>query len=272
MTASSIAVRGTTLHVEDTGESSLPTILCLHSLFLDGRMFDDLVESARGRFRVVRPDFRGQGKSDLDTTTDEIDMNTCAADIEALIEHLQLKDISLAAQSMGGDVAFRVVAKRQDLFKSMVIMGSSARSEPADQLGVFRQWLEGVRKRGFSGETLDETMDVMFGKTTQADPTKAAMLELWRARIASLPKSLLPAMKGVVERRSSLPLLPGISIPVLIFSGEEDQPRPPAWCDEMAEALPNTKLVRLNRIGHSNILEAPEIVIPQLIEFFDANL
>jgi hypothetical protein len=25
--------------------------------------------------------------------------------------------------------------------------------------------------------------------------------------------------------------------------------------------------VRLNRIGHSNILEAPEIVIPQMIDF-----
>ena len=154
----------------------------------------------------------------------------------------------------------------------MVIMGSSARSEPADQLAVFRQWVEGVRKRGFSGETLDETMDVMFGKTTQSDPSKADMLDLWRARIAALPQSLLPAMKGVVERRSSLQLLPGMSIPVLIFSGEEDQPRPPAWCDEMAEALPNAKLVRLNRIGHSNILEAPEIVIPQMIEFFEANL
>jgi pimeloyl-ACP methyl ester carboxylesterase len=41
---------------------------------------------------------------------------------------------------------------------------------------------------------------------------------------------------------------------------------PPAWCDETAEALPRAKLVRLNRIGHSNILEAPEIVIPPMID------
>ncbi|CAH0301841.1 MULTISPECIES: alpha/beta fold hydrolase [unclassified Arthrobacter] len=38
----------------------------------------------------------------------------------------------------------------------------------------------------------------------------------------------------------------------------------------MADGLPNAKLVRLDRIGHSNILEAPEIVIPQIIGFVEA--
>ena len=61
--ARGVPVRDTILWVEDTGEVDLPVILCLHSLFVDGRMFEGLVREAKGRFRVVRPDFRSQGSS-----------------------------------------------------------------------------------------------------------------------------------------------------------------------------------------------------------------
>ena len=56
------------LFVADTGEADLPVVVCLHSLFLDHTMFDDLVAGAAGRFRLVRPDFRGQGASPRPTT------------------------------------------------------------------------------------------------------------------------------------------------------------------------------------------------------------
>jgi 3-oxoadipate enol-lactonase len=37
----------------------------------------------------------------------------------------------------------------------------------------------------------------------------------------------------------------------------------------MASALPNAKLVTLQGVGHSPILEAPEVMIPAIVEFFD---
>lgn len=40
------------------------------------------------------------------------------------------------SSSMGGDVGLRVAANRPDLVRSMVITGSSARAEPADQLAA----------------------------------------------------------------------------------------------------------------------------------------
>ncbi|MEU0156226.1 alpha/beta fold hydrolase [Micromonospora fulviviridis] len=262
-----IHVNGTNLYVQDTGEANLPVVLCLHSLFLDGRMFDGFVEAARGRFRVVRPDFRGQGRSDLDPV-DLIHMDTLVGDMMELIDTLELKRINLLVQSMGGDVAFRLVAKQPQLFRRMAVLGSSARSEPADQLHRFREWTNNVGKHGFIGETLDETMAIMFGETTRNDPNKRDLIELWRDRIAAVPRRLRPAMAGVIERESVLHLLPALTLPVLVISGDEDLPRPPEWAEEVAEALPNADLIRLEKVGHSPILEAPEIVLPKLIEFF----
>jgi pimeloyl-ACP methyl ester carboxylesterase len=263
-----IDVDDTVLWVEDTGERDLPVVLCLHSLFLDGRMFDAFVEAAAGRYRVIRPDFRGQGRS-APATTPLVDMDTCAADMAALVEKLDLRDVNLLMQSMGGDVGFRLLARAPDRFRAAVVLGSSACAEPPEQLERFRKWVDDACSGGFVGETLDMTMEIMFGETTRKDPAKQETLAKWRDRMAALPGSLRPAMSGVIERGSALDLLPGIRIPILVFSGAEDLPRPPAWADEMAAGLPNAKLVRLQKIGHSPILEAPDLVIPQILAFFD---
>ncbi|WP_338581404.1 alpha/beta hydrolase [Pseudomonas sp. MAG733B] len=262
-----IQVNGTTLWVEDTGEANLPIVLCLHSCFLDGTMFEGLVQAAAGKFRVIRPDFRGQGKSALDDV-DIITMDKCADDIEALIERMELDSINVMAQSMGGDVAFRLIARRQELFRSLVVAGSSACGEPPEQGARFAQWVVDAGERGFVGDILDMTMEVMFGKTTRNNPDKQALVAYWRDRIEVLPKSLRPAMKGVMHRESSVELLSSIKIPVLIINGEEDMPRPPAWSDEMKRELPNSKLMRLSKIGHSPTLEAPELVLPAIIDFY----
>ncbi len=266
-TGSFMNINGSNFWVADTGEAHLPVILCLHSCFLDGTMFDGLVAAAAGKFRVVRPDFRGQGRSAVDEV-DIITMEKCAEDMEALIEAMGLTAINVMAQSMGGDVAFRLIAHRPDLFRSLVVAGSSACSEPPGQLAEFRQWVIDAGNEGFTGHVLDTTMAIMFGVTTRSDPAKKDLMNYWRGKIAALPKALRPAMSGVMERGSSVPLLPGIKIPVLIFNGEEDLPRPPAWSDEMARELPNGKLIRLKKIGHSPTLEAPEQVLPAIIEFF----
>lgn len=262
-----ITVNGARFWVADTGETDLPVIFCLHSCFLDGTMFDALVSAAEGQFRIIRPDFRGQGRSQVDYV-EIITMEDCAADMEALIDALGLTEVNVVAQSMGGDVAFRLIAKRQPLFRSLVVAGSSACSEPPDQLARFRQWVIDASALGFEGPVLETTMAIMLGETTRRDPVKADLVAFWQSRIAALPKALRPAMSGVMERGSSVPLLPSIKIPVLIINGEEDLPRPPAWSDEMARELPNAQLLRLAKIGHSPTLEAPELVIPTVLSFF----
>ena len=267
-TATGINVRDTVLWLDDTAEPDLPVVLALHSLFLDNRMFDGFVEAAAGRYRVVRPEYRGQGRS-APATTDLIDMDQVADDFVELIEKLGLEDINLLMQSMGGDVGFRLLHKLQGRFRAAVAMGSSVRNEPPDQLEEFRKWVDDACTGGFQGETLKMTTEIMFGETTRNDPSKQPVVELWRDRMSRLPLSLRPAMSGVIERGNALPLLPEIDVPTLIFSGDEDHARPPAWAQEMHDALPHSKLVSMKGVGHSPILEVPETIIPQILDFFD---
>jgi pimeloyl-ACP methyl ester carboxylesterase len=264
-----VAVRDTVLWVEDTGEPELTPIVCLHSLFLDGRMFDDLVPAAAGRFRVVRPDFRGQGSS-APPTEAIVSMECCAADMIALIEAMALPPVHLAAASMGGDVAVRMLALRPELFCSVVMMGSSVRSEPPEQLANFRGLLDRTSEAGFVGDDLDMMMAIMFGATTRAKPETQRMLAHWRTRIAHLPRSSWPAMYGVLERSSATELLPFVTVPALVYSSGDDIARPEEWSREVADGIRGARLVPLEGVGHSPILEAPDIVIPEMIAFMAA--
>lgn len=265
-TAIGIPVSDTVLWVEDTGEAELPPILCLHSLFLDGTMFDGLVRASKGRFRVVRPDFRGQARS-APATTPAVSMQTCADDMVALIEAVGLAPVHLVAASMGGDVAARMVARRPDLFRSMILLGSSVRGEPADQKAQFTRLLDETLDTGFVGANLEMMMTIMFGATTHANRENAAMLAHWQKRIEALPRSAWPAMYGVVARESAVPLLSKIKTPTLVMNGTEDIARPPEWAKEVTDNVSAGKLIMLEGAGHSPILEMPERVIPEVIGF-----
>ena len=264
--AKGVQVRDTVLWVKDSGEADLPPVLCLHSLWLDHSMFDALAEAGTGRFRMICPDFRGQAKS-APPTTDVIDMDMCAADMEALVEKLRLRDVNIVAQSMGGDVSLRMAVKRPDLYRSMVMLASSARGGEKDELDFVNQWLVDSYEAGFVGDNLQVLREVMFGETTRKTNAKQPMLTHWSDMLEATPRSTWPAIRGVIHRDSCADLLPDIPTPTLIFSGEEDIARPPEWAQEVVNGLPNAKLVSLPKIGHSPILEDPNAVIPQILDF-----
>lgn len=262
-----VEMAGAALFVRDEGPKAAPVIVGLHSLFLNGTMFDSFAREARGEFRVIRPDFRGQGLSGA-ASAGIVTMDDCAADMSTLLSALGIEQCQVLAQSMGGDVAFRLALLRPDLVTSIVVLGSSACAEPADQLADFRDWVTGVERQGFSGEVLDYTMRIMLGESCRSDIQRRPVVQWMRRQLQSLDKGLLPAMRGVVERPGVVERLREIDIPVLIVSGEEDMPRPPAWSQEMHQALPNSELWSMERVGHSPILERPDTVIPRLLDFY----
>lgn len=254
----------------DTAEKELPVLLCLHSLFLDPRMFDDLAAAAAGRYRVIRPEFRGQvhGTSNVSTP---VTMDACADDVISLIDQLDLAPVFLVASSMGGDVAIRIETRRPDTIAAMALLGSSACAEPPEAIERHLPLADEIEANGFQGELLETMMKIMFGETSLNDPAKAPVIDLWRERIAAQPKELCHAVRGVVLRDDATHRLPAVKAPTLIISGDEDLPRPPAWSNEMARRIPGAEIWRLPKVGHSPILEAGEEIVPRILSFFESS-
>lgn len=259
----------TELFVADTGEVDLPVLVCLHSLFIDHTMFDALAAAASGRFRVVRPEFRGQGANP--DATEVVTMDQCADDVLDLLDRLGLERVNVVAHSMGGDVAVRIAARRPALVERMVLLGSSAREEPPEHLEAFRPIAEEMAQRGVTDEMLRTITEIMFGESFRSDPDRRGDLERWQAHFAALRPGLVHAVRGVIERPSAVGLLPSITAETLVVSGGEDGARPPEWSAELVEGIPDAELWSLPAAGHSLILEQPDVVIERVLEFLGGD-
>ncbi|SDG01321.1 3-oxoadipate enol-lactonase [Sinosporangium album] len=250
----------------DTGEPHLSPVLCLHSLFLDPRAFDGLAAAGAGRFRFIAPEFLGQAGR-LDEVDATVTMDQCTDDVLALVDRLGLTSVSIVGQSMGGDVAVRIAARRPDLVGRLVLMGSSARAETDEHLDLFGAFVDRFEREGFTPEVVDFVKGILFAATVLNDPARSDIHETWTKRLGELSPRLAHAARGVVQREDALALLPLITARTLIISGTQDQARPPAWSDEMFDAIPNAELWRIKTAGHSPCLEAPDAVIPRVLEF-----
>lgn len=85
-------------------ETSDITLVFLHGWPMSSRMFEHLLVPLceTYRFRCIAPDRRGFGKSDWNTPkTGTIGYDTFVADLVALLEHLDVRDIVMLGASMG---------------------------------------------------------------------------------------------------------------------------------------------------------------------------
>src|SRR5256885_12625628 len=132
-----ITVNGAKLHVEDDGPASpRATIVFAHGLLWSSWMFDAQVAALKDRYRCVRFDFRGQGKSEV--TASGYDMETLAEDAAALIEQMKLAPVHFVGLSMGGFVGMRLAARKPQLLSSLTLLETSADGEPPENVPKYR--------------------------------------------------------------------------------------------------------------------------------------
>jgi len=106
-----------------TDVGSGPPVLLLHGWSLDAGMWEYQVSAlVEAGYRCVTPDRRGHGRSEV--TGSGYDLDTLAGDVAALAEHLDLRDVTLVAHSMGTCEATRWLAAGTDRVARAVFVGA----------------------------------------------------------------------------------------------------------------------------------------------------
>ena len=101
--------RNTDLHVDDTGGGGRPVVL-IHGWPLAGASWSEQVPAlAAAGHRVVTYDRRGFGRSDK--TRSGYDYDTLTDDLHAVLEQLDLTDVTLVGFSMGGGEVARYFSR-----------------------------------------------------------------------------------------------------------------------------------------------------------------
>ncbi|WP_295695940.1 alpha/beta hydrolase, partial [Lapillicoccus sp.] len=119
VTAHSGLLGTTNVHVEDSGGSGRPVVL-IHGWPLSGESWSEQIAPLQAAgFRTVAYDRRGFGRSDKPRRG--YDYDTLADDLAAVLDELDLRDVTLVGFSMGGGEAARYVGKHgQERLHSVV--------------------------------------------------------------------------------------------------------------------------------------------------------
>lgn len=148
MTARRIDANGLSHFVRDDGPETAPAIVLLHGYPDSSAMWSGFAPRlAAGGFRVIAPDLRGFGETDMPARLKDYDIETGAApDVIAILDALGVERAHLVGHDFGAVVAWTLAIRRPDRFRTLAALSvghpRAFMTAGAEQIG--KSWYIGL--------------------------------------------------------------------------------------------------------------------------------
>lgn len=265
---------GTEIFFKDWGPADAQPIVFHHGWPLSADDWDNqMMYFLSEGFRVIAHDRRGHGRSSQSWTGNEMD--TYAADVAALTDHLDLKDaVHIGHSTGGGEVARYVARARPSRVSKAVLIGAvppvMVKSDknpggiPIEVFDQFRSNLIANRAQFF----LDIPTGPFFGFNRPGAQVSQGMIEnWWRQGMMGGAKAHYDCIKAFSETDFTEDLKT-IEVPTLVMHGDDDQIVPYANSAPLsAELLKKGSLKTYKDLPHGMCTTHPEIINPDLLAF-----
>ncbi len=227
--------------------------------------------------RLVLYDQRGTGASDLPVDSASVSFDVFVDDVDGVRAAQGIERINVLGHSFGGLLAIAYALRHPDRVRSLILVGTvepgqrylarvqenqRSRRTAADSAEL----AELVRSEAFrlrDPGAVNRVYEVSF-RSTFADPARAdQLLELGLTAVSARNGSAVAALVGgSLGSYDWWDRLSSIDVPTLVVHGARD-PIPLDMARELADSIPDARLVVVDGAGHFPFLEAPE-------ETFDA--
>jgi pimeloyl-ACP methyl ester carboxylesterase len=232
-----------------------PTLVLLHGLLNDERVWAPVAARLRARADIVVPNLRRQDSMAQMSRDAWADLAEVPADVPLV----------LAGFSMGGYVALQMLADAPRRVAALALVDTSTRPEPAENIPVREALIAGLQ-RDFGAETL-----TLLRRGVHADRLSDVMLMLGCQQIMRDvgADAAIGQIRAIIGRADHRAMLAQLALPVLVLCGRVDQITPMALSREAAALIPGARLHILEDVGHWAPLERPEEVAEQLGRLLD---
>jgi non-heme chloroperoxidase len=259
------------IHYEDHG-SGRPVVL-IHGFPLDGNSWEHQErELLANGYRVISYDRRGFGRSSQPAVG--YDYDTFAADLNALLEHLDVVDVALVGFSMGtGEVTRYLGTYGSGRVRKAALLGAippfllKTADNPA---GVDGEVFDGIKaaiakdRYAYLEDLFNDFYNVdVFGGSRISDRAWQASFVVAAGASPSATyacvDSWLTDFRGDLER---------VDVPTLVVHGTEDRILPiSATAERLPALIDDVRLVRVEGGPHNIAWTHPEEVNRALLEF-----
>jgi pimeloyl-ACP methyl ester carboxylesterase len=253
------AVNGTKLYYEIAGEG--PVLVLIHGSFGDRRFWDPQFKELSEKFRVLRYDIRGYGRSAL-PVPEEVYKDS--EDLNALVDFLGIKKAHFCGLSLGSFIIIDLALTHPEKCSSIIPVGPRVAGDGADEYKTTNS--DSVRTAIANTTAILKTKGIkeatdylwtggqVMSRTVIETATREALLKMgyeyswWRYLNESKREFTFPmAIKQLHE----------LKVPTLIVTAEYDL----GLCKEITEILlkgiPGAKVISIKKAGHIVNMDQP---------------
>ena len=249
-----VVVDGVRLRIREAGAG--PTLLLVHGLGADRRIWEGTIARFADRWRVVAVDLPGHGESDKP----DVDYSPAyfARVLRGLGRAMHLSEVVVVGSSLGGRVTLELAASYPTWVRAIVL------SAPAPLFGPLWKpigWalpaltgtdlLRWALPRGIVRGFFDATVPgASLRRTLVAD-------QLAREDFHDFARAVARSLGGIVS--GDAPALENVRQPVLLLWGRDDRVVSSTGAAPLLAALPQARLEMIERCGHMPMLEQPDV-------------
>ena len=202
-------------------------------------------------WRIVAPDLLGFNGRDGVPAAPSID--DYAGDVIDLLDALRMDQAVIGGLSMGGYVAFAILRHAPRYVRALVLADTSPRADAQEAAEGRKRLLQLVNEKG-PAAVADEMIPKLLGASTRAH--RLDLIERVRSLVMSnSPASIAGAIRALMTRPDSTPLLHSIHCPTLVLVGDEDVITPPPLSEELHRAIAGSEFAVIPAAGHLSSLE-----------------
>ena len=267
---------GVEIYYKDWGPRDAQPLVFHHGWPLSGDDWDtQMLYFLSQGYRVIAHDRRGHSRSSQ--VSDGHDMDHYAADIAAVVEHLNLRDAIHIGHSTGGGEATHYVARHgqsQGRVAKLVLIGAvppimvKTKANPG---GLPIEVFDGLRAQLAANRAqfyLDFASGPFYGFNRPGAKASQGVIEnWWRQAMAGSAKAHYEGIKAFSETDFTDDLKI-IDVPTLVMHGDDDQIVPIADSAPLsAKLLKNGTLKVYEKFPHGMCTTHAEVVNPDLLAF-----
>ncbi len=256
-----VDVEGARLFVRGEGMHDAPVLLLHHSLATDLHSWDRVIPAFVQKYRVIRFDARGHGKSDV--PPGPYDFELLADDVLRIMDALEIDRAHFLGLSMGGMVGQVLGIEHGDRFRSLIL--ASTTSYIAPETGPL--WDERITM--IRAETMQSQIESTIGRwftrgfVESDDPAIKTIAKM----IADTPAEGCIGWCEAIKTLNLTDKLSAITTPTLVIVGEDDPGTPVAAARAIHEAVPGSKLAIIPNASHQAPVEQPEAFADAVLDF-----
>ena len=240
-----IVHEGEAFNVRIDGPDGAPVLLLSNSLSSDLSMWEDQIPAWSQRFRVVRYDQRGHGKSTVSPTPYSIAQ--LGRDSIGIMDALGIAKTHWCGLSLGGMVGMWVLTHARERIDKAVLANT------ASHMGPPNLWNERIRtaERGGMSALVGPTIDRWFPEHFRKKAPDT--IERMRAMILRTPVIGYQGCCSAIRDMDQRETIKDIVNPVLVVIGSRDPATSPADGELIANAIRGAETARLDAAHISNV-------------------